>query len=128
MEQRPVLSNWDRLLDYCYSTMAFETREHFRILFMSKKNHLLADEIQGPGTVDHTPAYPREVVKRALEIGATALILVHNHPSGDPRPSQADIDMTRMIMQAAQPFSITIHDHIIVSRNGTLSMKSEGLM
>ncbi|HRQ61295.1 MAG TPA: DNA repair protein RadC [Alphaproteobacteria bacterium] len=126
MEQRPILNNWDRLMDYCFSSMAFETREHFRILFMSKKNHLLADEIQGSGTVDHTPAYPREVVKRALELGATAMILVHNHPSGDPNPSQADVDMTQRIVQAAQPFGILVHDHVIVSRNGTLSMKERG--
>jgi DNA repair protein RadC len=128
LSQRPILSNWDRLMDYCHSTMAFEKREHFRILFLNKKNHLLADEIQGSGTVDHTPAYPREVVKRALELGATSMILLHNHPSGDPKPSHADIDMTRQIMLAAEPFSILIHDHIIISRNGYCSMKGEGLL
>lgn len=125
---RPVLNNWDRLMEYCHSTMAFEQREHFRILFLNKKNHLLADEIQGSGTVDHTPAYPREVVKRALELGATSLILLHNHPSGDPRPSHADIDMTRQIILAAEPFKILIHDHIIISRSGYCSMKGEGLL
>ncbi|MCD8570656.1 MAG: DNA repair protein RadC [Alphaproteobacteria bacterium] len=128
LSQRPVLNNWNRLLDYCHATMAHEKREHFRILFLNKKNHLLADEIQGSGTVDHTPAYPREVVKRSLELGATAMILLHNHPSGDPRPSQADIDMTRQIMLAAEPFQILIHDHIIISRGGYCSMKNEGLL
>jgi DNA repair protein RadC len=126
--KKPVLNSWDRLLDYCRATMAHETREHFRILFLNKKNELIADEIQNSGTVDHTPAYPREIMKRALELGATALILVHNHPSGDPRPSQADIDMTRQIIKAGEPFSIVIHDHIVVSRNGHSSFKSLGLI
>lgn len=99
-----------------------------RIIFLNKKNELLADEIQQSGTVDHTPAYPREIMKRALELGATALILVHNHPSGDPKPSQADIDMTREIVQAAKTFNIIIHDHIIIARKGHTSLKSEGLM
>ncbi len=125
---RPILNSWPRLLDYCMATMALETREHFRILFLNKKNELIADEIQQTGTVDHTPAYPREIMKRALEVGATALILVHNHPSGDPKPSRADIDMTHHIIAAAAPFNITIHDHIIVSRNGTASFKTLGLM
>lgn len=127
MEQ-PVLNNWSRLMDYCQATMAHETREHFRILFLNKKNQLIADEIQGSGTVDHTPAYPREIMKRALELGATALILLHNHPSGDPKPSQADIDMTQQIMRAAEPFSILIHDHIIIARSGYTSFKSMGLI
>ena len=127
MEQ-PVLSNWTRLMDYCQATMAHETREHFRILFMNKKNELIADEIQGSGTVDHTPAYPREIMKRALELGATALILLHNHPSGDPKPSQADIDMTQQIMRAAEPLNILIHDHIIIARSGYTSFKSMGLI
>ena len=125
---RPVLSNWTRLVDYCTATMAHEKREHFRILFLNRKNELLADEVQGSGTVDHTPAYPREIMKRALEHGATALILLHNHPSGDPNPSQADIDMTHKIIAAAHTFDITIHDHIIISRNGYSSMKSMGLI
>lgn len=125
---RPVLNNWSRLMDYCQAGMAHETKEHFRILFLNKKNELLADEIQGSGTVDHTPAYPREIMKRALELGATALILMHNHPSGDPKPSRADIDMTALIIRAAEPFNITIHDHIIISRNGYTSFKSEGLL
>jgi DNA repair protein RadC len=126
--KKPILNSWDRLMDYCRNTMAHEPREHFRILFLNKKNELIADEIQNSGTVDHTSAYPREIMKRALELAATALILVHNHPSGDPRPSQADVDMTRQIMKAAEPFSIIIHDHIIVSRNGHSSFKSLNLI
>jgi DNA repair protein RadC len=125
---RPVLNNWSRLMEYCRSTMAHEKREHFRILFMNRKNELIADEIQGSGTVDHTPAYPREIMKRALDLGATAMILLHNHPSGDPNPSQADIEMTARIIEAARPFEIIIHDHVIVSRNGHASFKTLGLM
>jgi DNA repair protein RadC len=108
--------------------MAHEKKEHFRVLFLNKKNELIADEIQQSGTVDHTPAYPREIMKRALELGATALILVHNHPSGDPAPSRADIDMTAAIRAAAAPFNIVIHDHLIVSRGGVASFKTLGLM
>jgi DNA repair protein RadC len=126
--QKPVLNSWSRLIVYCMATMAHEKREHFRILFLNKKNELIADEIQSSGTVDHTPAYPREIMKRSLELGATALILIHNHPSGDPSPSQADIDMTGQIIRAAAPFQIAIHDHIIVSRNGYTSFKNQGLI
>lgn len=126
--QKPVLNNWTRLIDYCHMSMAHETREHFRILFLNKKNEMIADEIQGSGTVDHTPAYPREIMKRALELGATALILVHNHPSGDPKPSQADIDMTKAIIEGARTFNITIHDHIVIARNGHTSFRQEGLI
>ncbi len=126
--EKPVLNSWSRLMDYCYATMAHETREHFRIIFLNKKNEMIGDEIQGSGTVDHTPAYPREIMKRALEIGATAMILIHNHPSGDPRPSQADQDMTQAIIAAAKPFNIVIHDHIVISRNGYTSFKNEGLL
>jgi DNA repair protein RadC len=126
--QKPVLNTWARLMDYCYTTMAHEKKEHFRILFLNKKNEMIADEIQQSGTVDHTPAYPREIMKRALELGATALILVHNHPSGDPRPSQADIDVTHAVIKAAEPFNVVIHDHIIISRNGYTSLKNEGLI
>ncbi len=128
LSSRPLLNNWTRLMDYCHATMAHETREHFRILFLNKKNELIADEVQGSGTVDHTPAYPREVMKRALELGATAMILMHNHPSGDPTPSQADIDITRLIVKAAEPFNIVIHDHVIVSRGGYSSFKNLGLI
>lgn len=126
--QKPVLNNWTRLIDYCHMSMVHETREHFRILFLNKKNEMIADEIQGSGTVDHTPAYPREIMKRALELGATALILVHNHPSGDPKPSQADIDMTKTIIEAANTFNIAIHDHVVISRNGHTSFRQEGLI
>jgi len=126
--QKPLLNNWSRLLDYCQATMVHEQKEHFRILFLNKKNELIADEVQQSGTVDHTPAYPREIMKRALEVGATALVLVHNHPSGDPTPSAADVDMTHAILAAAKPFDIVVHDHIIVSRRGYKSFKSEGLM
>ena len=128
LKQKPVLNNWTRLMDYCHATMAHEKKEHFRILFLNKKNELLADEIQGSGTVDHTPAYPREIMKRSLELGATAIILMHNHPSGDSTPSQADIDLTHQIIRAADPFNIHIHDHIIISRNGYSSMKNKGLI
>src|SRR5690606_22779101 len=126
--KRPVLNSWTRLMEYCSATMAHEQKEHFRIIFLNKKNEMIADEIQNSGTVDHTPAYPREIMKRALELGATALILVHNHPSGDPKPSQADVDMTRHIIRAAEPFSIVIHDHVVVSRNGYSSFKNLGLL
>ncbi len=126
--QQPVLNSWQRLIDYCAATMAHEQKEHFRVLFLNKKNRLIADEIQQSGTVDHTPAYPREIIKRALEVGATAIILCHNHPSGDPTPSQADVDMTHAIMAAGTPFNISIHDHIIVSQNGTASFKTMGLI
>lgn len=125
---RPLLNSWQRLIDYLHATMAHERKEHFRLLFLNKKNELMADEIQQSGTVDHTPAYPREIMKRALELGATAIILVHNHPSGDSKPSKADIEMTRMICAAAAPFQIIIHDHLIVSSGGTTSFKTLGLM
>ncbi len=125
---RPVFSGWTSLLDYCRTTVEDETRENFRILFLNRKNELIADEIQGFGTVDHTPAYPREIMKRALEIGATALILVHNHPSGDPTPSKTDIQMTREIVDAARPFRILVHDHVIVSAGGHSSFKKLGLI
>ncbi|NCT40397.1 MAG: JAB domain-containing protein [Alphaproteobacteria bacterium] len=128
LEGKPVLNSWSRLMDYCYATMAHEKKEHFRVLFLNKKNELIGDEIQGSGTVDHTPAYPREIMKRSLELGATAIILMHNHPSGDSTPSQADITMTQHIIRAAEPFNITIHDHIIISRNGYTSMKNKGLI
>ena len=121
--QRPVLTSWTAVLDYCRAAMGFEAREQFRILFLDKKNRLIADEVQQRGTVDHTPVYVREVVKRALELSASAIILVHNHPSGDPTPSRADIDMTRQIVDAAKPLGVAIHDHIIVGRQGHASFK-----
>lgn len=122
--KREVLGSWNQVIDYCRAAMAFETREQFRLLFLDKKNVLIADEVQQTGTVDHTPVYPREVVKRALELSASAIILVHNHPSGDPTPSRADIEMTKTIADAAKPLGVAIHDHIIIGRNGHTSMKS----
>lgn len=128
ISQRPVLASWAQVIDYCRAAMAFEPREQFRILFLDKKNVLIADEVQQSGTVDHTPVYPREVMRRALELSATAIILVHNHPSGDPQPSRADIDMTRTIVETGKPLGITVHDHIIVGRNGHASLKGMQLM
>lgn len=122
--QREVLGSWNQVIDYCRAAMAFETKEQFRLLFLDKKNVLIADEVQQSGTIDHTPVYPREVVKRALELSATAIILVHNHPSGDPTPSRADIEMTKTIADAAKPLGIAVHDHIIIGRHGHASMKS----
>ena len=121
--KRPVLSSWSAVIEYCRAAMAFSEREQFRLLFLDNRNALIADEVQGEGTVNHTPAYPREVVRRALEKNATALILVHNHPSGDPTPSAADIAMTREIAAAAKPLGILVHDHVIVGRDGHASMK-----
>ena len=121
--ERPVLSSWSQVLDYCRASMGFETKEQFRILFLDKRNQLIADELQQRGTVDHTPVYPREVVKRALELSATAIILVHNHPSGDPTPSRADIQMTQTIVEVARPLGIAVHDHIIVGKEGHASFK-----
>jgi DNA repair protein RadC len=120
---RTVLASWSSVIDYCHQAMAFETTEQFRILFLDKRNQLISDEIQQRGTVDHTPVYPREVVKRALELSATAIILVHNHPSGDPTPSRADIDMTHTIINTAKPLGITVHDHIIIGKDGHASLK-----
>ncbi|TWD58170.1 DNA repair protein RadC [Agrobacterium vitis] len=120
---KPVLSSWSSVIDYCHAAMAYETTEQFRILFLDKRNAMIADEIQGRGTVDHTPVYPREVVKRALELSATAIILVHNHPSGDPTPSRADIEMTKTIIDTAKPLGITVHDHVIIGKQGHASLK-----
>lgn len=128
VKKRHVLSSWSSVLDYCRTAMGFESKEHFRILFLDKGNHLIADEQQQTGTVDHTPVYPREVVKRALELSATAVILVHNHPSGDPTPSRADIDMTRAIVEVARPLGIAVHDHLIVGKDGHASLKALKLM
>ena len=127
VNERQVLSSWDAVLDYCRASMAFDTREQFRILFLDKRNGLIADEVQQTGTVDHTPVYPREVVKRALEHSASAIILVHNHPSGDPTPSRADIEMTKVIAGIAKPLGIALHDHIIVGRQGHTSFRAEKL-
>jgi DNA repair protein RadC len=123
VKKRPVLSSWSAVLDYCRTAQAFADREQFRVLFLDKRNQLIVDELQQVGTVDHTPVYPREVVKRALELSATAMILVHNHPSGDPTPSRADIQMTQQIISVAQPLGISVHDHIIVGKEGHASLK-----
>lgn len=121
--RQPLLSSWSDLLDYCRTTMAFENIEQFRVLYLDKKNRLIEDEVQQTGTVDHTPVYPREVLKRSIELNATALILVHNHPSGDPSPSAADIHMTRQIIEVAKPLNIVVHDHIIIGRDSHASLK-----
>ena len=126
--RRPVISSWSALLAYVKTALAHEAREQFRVLFLDKKNQLIADEIMNRGTVDHAPVYPREVVRRALEFSASAVILVHNHPSGDPTPSSADIDMTRQIVEAARPLRIAVHDHLVAGRDGVASFKALGLM
>jgi len=125
---RPALSSWAALLDYCTAAMARSANEEFRVLFLDRKNVLIADEVQNRGTVDHTPVYPREIVKRALELSASAIILVHNHPSGDPTPSKADILMTREIVAAAKALGLAVHDHLVIGRGGHASFKSLGLL
>ncbi len=125
---RPVLAGWDALLDYCHTAMAHREIEQFRVLYLDRKNVLIADEEQGRGTVDHVPVYPREIMRRALELNASAMILVHNHPSGDPTPSEADIVMTGRIVSAADVMGITVHDHLIIGKSRELSFRSEGLL
>ncbi len=119
--ERPVLSSWAQVLDYCRASMGFASKEQFRILFLDKRNQIIADEVQQAGTVDHTPVYVREVVKRALELSATAIVLVHNYPSGDPTPSWADVEMTKQIVAAAKPLGVLVHDQIIVGKQGHAS-------
>ena len=126
--ERPVLASWSQVLDYCRASMGFEAKEQFRILFLDKRNQIIADEVQQKGTVDHTPVYVREVVKRALELSATAIVLVHNHPSGDPTPSRADIEMTKQIVSSAKNLGIVVHDHIIVGKQGHASFRGLGLI
>lgn len=126
--QQPVLSSWQALLDYCHAALAHAEIESFRVLFLDRKNVLIADEAQARGTVDHVPVYPREVVRRALELNASALILVHNHPSGDPTPSDADIAMTARVRDAAQVMGITLHDHLIIGKSRELSFRAERLL
>jgi DNA repair protein RadC len=126
--ERPVLASWSQVLDYCRASMGFEAKEQFRILFLDKRNQIIADEVQQKGTVDHTPVYVREVVKRALELSATAIVLVHNHPSGDPTPSRADIEMTKQIVASAKNLGIVVHDHIIVGKQGHASFRGLGLI
>lgn len=125
---RPIISSWTALLAYVRGQLQHETREQFRVLFLDRKNQLIADELMGQGTVDHAPVYPREIARRALEVSASALILVHNHPSGDPTPSRADIDITREIIDALAPFEIRVHDHLIAAKHGVTSFKTEGLI
>lgn len=126
--RRPVVSSWAQLLDYCRTVMAHRGQEQVRVLYLDRKNVLIADEAQGEGTVDHVPVYPREVVKRALELDASGLILVHNHPSGDPTPSQADIDMTRAIEAAAAALGLALHDHLVIGKGREVSFRAEGLL
>jgi len=126
--RRTVITSWSQLLAYVKMALAHEAREQFRVLFLDKKNQLIADEVQNHGTVDHAPVYPREVMRRALELSASAIILVHNHPSGDPTPSSADVDMTRQVVEAGRALRIAIHDHLVVGRDGVASFKALGLM
>jgi len=126
--ERSVLASWSQVLDYCRASMGFEPKEQLRILFLDKRNQIIADEVQQEGTVDHTPVYVREVVKRALELSATAIVLVHNYPSGDPTPSRADIEMTKQIVQSAKNLGIVVHDHIIVGKQGHASFSGLGLI
>lgn len=125
---RPAISSWTALLDYCQASMGYFDKEIFRILFLDRKNKLIADEIQQEGTIDHTPVYPREVMKRALELGASAIILVHNHPSGDPTPSKSDIEMTQRIIDAGKAVSVAVHDHLVIGKGRHVSFKSLGLI
>jgi len=125
---KPILSSWQMLIDYCRASMAYHGVEQFRLLYLNRKNVLIADELQQRGTIDHTPVYPREVIKRALELDASALIMVHNHPSGDTTPSRADIDVTNKIQMVAKPLGIDLHDHVIVGRKGYYSFKNTGLI
>ncbi len=126
--KKPILSSWDALLEYCQSAMAHRDIEQFRVLYLDRKNVLIADEAQAEGTVDHVPVYPREIVKRALELNASALILVHNHPSGDPTPSRSDIDMTFQIQKAADLLGIVLHDHLVIGKAREVSFRSEGYL
>lgn len=126
--QRHVVSSWDALIDYCHTTMAHRETEQFRVLYLDRKNVLIADEEQAKGTVDHVPVYPREVAKRALELNASALILVHNHPSGDPTPSASDIDMTAQVARACDALGLSLHDHLIIGKSSELSFRSEGYL
>ena len=128
VHKRPLLGSWDKVVQYCRSAMGFQASESFRILFLDNRNRLIADEEQGRGTINHTPVYVREVVKRALELSAASILLVHNHPSGDPTPSRADIDITKQIIEAAGKLDICVHDHLIVGRDGHISLRAAGLV
>ena len=126
--ERPVIGSWKKLLEYCRVRLAHSPTEHFRVLFLNNRNALIAEEEQQHGTVDHVALYPREVIKRALELGASAIILVHNHPSGDPQPSRADIDMTKEVADAGAKLGVTVYDHLVIGRSGHVSFKSAGLL
>lgn len=128
LKDRPIINNWQRLLDYCQGAMGDARIEQFRVFYLDKKNRLISDEVQQHGTVDHTPVYPREVVKRALDLGASAIILVHNHPSGDPSPSEADKEVTHQIIRASVGLGITVHDHVIIAKHDHFSFASNGLL
>jgi DNA repair protein RadC len=128
VQEHPILNDWQRLMDYLGAVLSRERTEQFRILFLDSRNRLLADEAQGRGTVNHTPVYPREVVKRALELHASAIILVHNHPSGDPQPSRDDVSMTRAIQQAAELLTVVLHDHVIIGNGRWFSFRQQGLL
>ena len=128
LKQRTVISSWSALVNYCRMAMAHEPREQFRVLFLDAKNQLIADEVMNEGTVDHAPVYPREIARRALEVSAAAVILVHNHPSGDPKPSAADVAITREIVAAANAVSVKVHDHLVIGRDGASSFKTLGLL
>ncbi|PZO47789.1 MAG: hypothetical protein DCF16_17290 [Alphaproteobacteria bacterium] len=128
LHQRAVISSWSQLVNYCRMTLAHEPREQFRVLFLDAKNQLIADEIMNEGTVDHAPVYPREIARRALELSAASVILVHNHPSGDPKPSPADLAITRDIVAAAEAISVRVHDHLIIGKNGVASFKTLKLL
>ena len=128
LKTREVISSWSALIEYVRREIQHETREQFRVIFLDRKNHLILDEIMGRGTVDHAPVYPREIARRALEVQCSSLILVHDHPSGDPKPSRADIEITREIIDVLQPFDISVHDHLIVGTSGVVSFRSSGLI
>ena len=128
VKTRPVVSSWSALLSYVRLALAHETREQFRVMFLDRKNQLILDEVMNHGTVDHAPVYPREIMRRALELSSSAIILVHNHPSGDPTPSPADIDMTKQVIQAGRSLNVAVHDHLVVGRDGVASFKSLGLI
>ncbi|SDG64620.1 RadC family protein [Roseospirillum parvum] len=128
ISERPVIASWEALIDYCHAAMARRGEEEFRVLFLDRRHRLIADEVQQRGTIDHTPLYPREVCKRALELRASALVLVHNHPSGDPTPSVADVDMTREVKTVAKGLGMTVHDHLIIARSGHCSLAQMGLL
>lgn len=125
---KPVLGNWEALIKHCQTNMSYKKTEQFRVIYLDRQNRIIADEVHGEGTVDHIPVYPREVIKRALELQSTAIILVHNHPSGDPTPSKDDIDMTKQIFEAGEKLGVIVHDHLIISKSGHSSFKTMGLL